>query len=107
MFVFSIPLASMSITYSRTRSSNIESTFLSKICDEHIAMYTALTRLGYQCQHTRETFQTNAFIYWAEAIKAKYDGKGRLYRPTEWHKLLGGYDVSFSLVLLVGFYFAH
>ena len=57
-------------------------------------MYTALTRLGYQCQHTRETFKTNAFVYWSEAIRAKYEGKGKAYEPRDWDKLLGGYDVS-------------
>ena len=57
-------------------------------------MYTALSRLGFHCQHARETFKSNAFDYWAEAIRAKYEGKGRAYGPPEWDKLLGGFDVS-------------
>lgn len=59
-------------------------------------MSTALKKLGFNTQHVRETFKSNAFEYWAEAMRAKYEGKGRAYGRAEWEKLLGGFDVRLS-----------
>lgn len=45
-------------------------------------------------------FRRGHFAYWHEALRAKYQGQGKWYGPTEFEKLLANFDVSRSMSLL-------
>lgn len=58
------------------------------------ALQTALQKLGYKCYHMAETYKNpGSHLFWLEAVKAKYLGKGRAYEKPEFDKLLGNYSV--------------
>lgn len=58
-------------------------------------MQNALPTLGYKSYHMIEALRhPKAFIYWLEALKAKYSDQGKPYQRVEFDKLLGNYSVS-------------
>lgn len=66
-------------------------------------MKTALNKLGYHSYHMEQCLMNWKRFhphYWLEALRAKYQGKGKQYGQNEFDKVLGEYDVLVALQII-------
>ncbi|KAL9619402.1 MAG: hypothetical protein Q9160_005997 [Pyrenula sp. 1 TL-2023] len=59
------------------------------------AIKEAMKKPEYKSYHMSEVFwnfRRGHFAYWHEALRAKYQGQGKWYGPTEFEKLLANFD---------------
>ena len=59
-------------------------------------MKTALNKLGYNSYHMEQclmNWKKYHLQYWLEALRAKYQGRGKPYGKSEFDKVLGEYSV--------------
>lgn len=65
----------------------------------NLALRQALLDLGFEdCYHMAAVFGENPRdgLMWIEAIKAKYEGEGKMYTKDDWDQLLGHCMVCIS-----------
>lgn len=65
---------------------------------ERTAIKAALSTLGFKSYHMSEVFMNwkrGHFLYWLEALRAKYEGQGTPYGPEDFRKIFADYDVSY------------
>lgn len=65
-----------------------------------MSTWAALKELGLRPYHAMEAGLDNAngsYPNWAEAVRAKYHGQGRMYQGKDFEKMLWKYDVGFPL----------